>query len=80
MKKKIFLNKIAKIFEKQRINENDTFIELGYDSLIGLDLATFNDENFPKLEIKYENIEKCNTINDLIKLYGNQIEEDGLVE
>ena len=75
MKKKIFLSSLAKIFEKEKINESDTFAELGYDSLVGLDLTTFNDENFQELEIKYEDIEKCETIKDLINLYGNQIEQ-----
>jgi len=74
MKKKILLQYLAKIFEKKKINETDTFSDLDFDSLIGLDLTTFNDEHFPDLEIEYEGIQKCKTINDLIKLYGSKID------
>ena len=73
MKKIILIKHLAKIFEKKTINESDTFVKLDFDSLIGLDLTTFNDEFFPDLKIEYENIEKCKTIKDLIKLYGNKI-------
>ena len=73
MKKIILIKHLAKIFEKKTINERDTFVKLDFDSLIGLDLTTFNDEFFPDLKIEYENIEKCKTIKDLIKLYGNKI-------
>ena len=59
--------------KKKTLNESDTFVKLDFDSLIGLDLTTFNDEFFPDLKIEYENIEKCKTIKDLIKLYGNKI-------
>ena len=73
MKKKDYLNKIAKIFEKKNINESDKLKSLDFDSLIGLDLTTFNDDNFPDLTIEYEDIQKCKTIKDLIKLYGKKI-------
>jgi acyl carrier protein len=73
MKKIILIKHLAKIFEKKTINERDTFVKLDFDSLIGLDLTTFNDEFFPDLKIEYENIEKCKTIKDLIKLYGNKL-------
>jgi len=73
MKKIILIKHLAKIFEKKTINESDTFVKLDFDSLIGLDLTTFNDEFFPDLKIEYENIEKCKTIKDLIKLYGNKL-------
>jgi acyl carrier protein len=74
MKKKDLLIHLAKIFEKKSITENDTFKNLDFDSLIGLDLTTFNDENFSSLNIEYESIQKCKTIKDLIKLYGNKID------
>jgi len=73
MKKIILIKHLAKIFEKKTLNESDTFVKLDFDSLIGLDLTTFNDEFFPDLKIEYENIEKCKTIKDLIKLYGNKL-------
>jgi hypothetical protein len=74
MKIKDLLINLAKIFEKKSITENDTFKNLDFDSLIGLDLTTFNDENFSSLNIEYESIQKCKRIKDLIKLYGNKID------
>jgi acyl carrier protein len=46
---------------------------LDFDSLMVLDITTFNDDNFPDLTIEYEDIQKCKTIKDLIKLYGKKI-------
>ncbi len=74
MKKKDFLNNLAKIFEKEKINEKDTLKNLDFDSLIALDVATFNDTNFKNLNISYDAVAKSKTIKDLIKLYGNNID------
>ena len=73
MRKKYFLNNLAKILEKKKINEKDSLKDLEFDSLNVLDLATFNDANFKDLNISYGTFEKCKTIEDLIKLYGNKI-------
>ena len=73
MRKKDFLNNLAKILEKKKINEKDSLKDLDFDSLNVLDLATFNDANFKDLNISYKIFEKCKTIEDLIKLYGNKI-------
>lgn len=73
MKKKDYLNQIAKICEKKSINEGDKLKSLDLDSLMVLDITTFNDDNFPDLTIEYEDIQKCKTIKDLIKLYGKKI-------
>tara|TARA_X000000950_G_C13820036_1_gene621510 strand:+ start:928 stop:1152 length:225 start_codon:yes stop_codon:yes gene_type:complete len=74
MKKNDYLKHLAKIFEKKIINEQDKLKDLEFDSLIGLDITTFNDEYFPDLKIDYEKIEKSKTIKDLMKLYGNKID------
>ena len=74
MKKKDFLNNLDKIFEKKKISEEDTLKALDFDSLIALDVATFNDANFKNLNISYDAVGKCKTIKDLIKLYGNNID------
>ena len=73
MRKKDFLNNLAKILEKKKINEKDSLKDLEFDSLNILDLATFNDANFKDFNISYGSFEKCKTIKDLIKLYGNKI-------
>ena len=73
MKKEDILKHFAKIFERKSLNEDDKLKDLEFDSLIGLDLTTFNDEYFPELKIDYENIKNSKTIKDLIKLYGNKI-------
>ena len=58
---------------KKEINEKDSIKDLEFDSLYVLDLATFNDANFKNLNIPYGALQKCKTIEDLIKLYGNKI-------
>ena len=73
MKKKDFLNNLAKVLEKKQISEKDSLKNLEFDSLNVLDLTTFNDKNFKDLDISYDALEKCKTIKDLIKLYGNKI-------
>ena len=73
MRKKDFLNNLAKILEKKKINEKDSLKDLEFDSLNVLDLATFNDANFKDFNISYGAFDKCKTIEDLIKLYGNKI-------
>ena len=73
MRKKDFLNNLARILEKKKINEKDSLKNLEFDSLNVLDLATFNDANFKNLNIPYGALQKCKTIEDLIKLYGNKI-------
>ena len=59
--------------KKKSLKEEDSLKELEFDSLIGLDITTFNDEYFPELKIDYEKIQKSKTIKDLIKLYGDKI-------
>ncbi len=73
MKKIDLLNHFAKIFEKKSLKEENSLKDLEFDSLIGLDITTFNDEYFPDLKIDYEKIQKSKTIKDLIKLYGDKI-------
>ena len=73
MKKIDLLNHFAKIFEKKSLQEENSLKDLEFDSLIGLDITTFNDEYFPDLKIDYEKIQKSKTIKDLIKLYGDKI-------
>ena len=68
MKKKILLQHIAKIFEKKNVSENDTFVNLDFDSLIGLDLTTFNDEHFSDLKIDYEHFKNFRAHEKLKKI------------
>ena len=51
MRKKYFLNNLAKILGKKEINEKDSIKDLEFDSLYVLDLETFNDANFKDLNI-----------------------------
>ena len=43
MNKNDLLKHLAKIFEKKSLKEEDSLKELEFDSLIGLDITTFND-------------------------------------
>ena len=75
MKKASFLRQLEKILEqgKNRINEDTKFKTVQLDSLKVLELMAFNDSNFKGLKISPNKITKCNTVGDLIKLYGNKI-------
>mgnify|MGYP001081763317 FL=1 len=70
MKRKYFLKKLAKIFKKKSMGENDR-VEL--DSLNFLEILDLNDLNFKNLNIPVNKFRKCKTTGDLIKLYGNKI-------
>ena len=75
MKKINFFRQLEKIFEqdKNKIGENTKFKTIQLDSLKVLELMAFNDSNFKSLKISPNKITKCNTVGDLIKLYGNKI-------
>ena len=73
MKKKDFLDNLAKILEKKTVAETSKLSDLEFDSLNALDLMTFNDINFKDLNISTDEFEKCKTVKDLIKLYGSNI-------
>ena len=50
MKKKEILEHLAKMFERSSINESDTLESLEFDSLILLDLTTFNSKDEKRRE------------------------------
>ena len=70
MKKKNFLNKLAKILNKKQINEDD---DLQFDSLIMLDLIELNDSNFKGLKIPISKLKKCDSVKKLISIYGSNL-------
>jgi|TARA_B100001094_G_C18193114_1_gene808671 acyl carrier protein len=69
MNKIKLLQSFQKIFEKKKIKEKDNLEKIGLDSLKMLEIMAFNDEKFNKLKISPDNIRKCKTIKDLMKLY-----------
>ena len=71
MQKKDFLIKLAKVFKKKSISENDRVEDL--DSLNFLDFLEFSDSNFKNFDFPVNKFRKCKTVDDLIKLYGNKI-------
>ena len=74
MKKKIFFNKVKKLFQyKKNINEETKLSDLQFDSLKLLELIAFNDSNFKNLKISGEQIYKCKNFDQLVKLYKKNI-------
>ena len=69
MNKTELIKAFQKIFEKKKITESDNLDKIGLDSLKMLEIMAFNDESFSKLKISPDNIRKCKTIKDLLKLY-----------
>ena len=49
MKNSDLLKKLSKLFDKKKINEQTSLSELDYDSLKILEILSFADKNFPKL-------------------------------
>lgn len=74
MKKQDFINNLKKILEKKNLKEKDNLNKSGLDSLKILELMVFNDKNFKSLSINPDKIAKCKTVNDLIRLYGKQLD------
>lgn len=73
MQKIEFIKNLEKILEKKKLSEKDNLEEKGMDSLKILELMVFNDKNFKKIKLSPDKISKCKTINDLIKLYGSEV-------
>jgi len=57
------------IFEKKKLKDSDNLEKIGLDSLKMLEIMAFNDQNFNKLKISPEKINKCKTLKDLLRLY-----------
>tara|TARA_A100001011_G_C13988059_1_gene706083 strand:- start:257 stop:472 length:216 start_codon:yes stop_codon:yes gene_type:complete len=68
MKKNELIKLFEKIFEK-RLKESDSLEKIGLDSLKMLEIMAFNDQNFNKLKISPEKINKCKKLKDLLRLY-----------
>ena len=74
MKKKLFFNKVKKLFQyKKVINEETRFSDIEFDSLKLLELIAFNDSNFKSLKLSGDQINKCKNFGQLVKLYGKNI-------
>ena len=69
MKKNVFLEELKKIFEKNKILENDSLSKLDFDSLKILELISFKENRFKNLNIKPSDYLKCKKVSDLIKLF-----------
>ena len=53
MKKNVFLEELKKIFEKNKILENDSLSKLDFDSLKILELISFKENRFKNLKIRF---------------------------
>ena len=68
MKNSDLLKKLSKLFDK-KINEQTSLSELDYDSLKILEILSFADKNFPKLNLEAQKLYDCKKVKDLIKLF-----------
>ena len=69
MKNSDLLKKLRKLFDKKKINEQTSLSELDYDSLKILEILSFADKNFPKLNLEAQKLYDCKKVKDLIKLF-----------
>ena len=68
MDKKKILKDLGKIFSK-KVSEKDNLVDLDFDSLIILELISYKEKYFKKIDIKPDKYIKCKNISDLIKLF-----------
>ena len=68
MDKKKILKDLGKIFSK-KVSEKDNLVDLDFDYLIILELISYKDKYFRKIDIKPDKYIKCKNISDLIKLF-----------
>tara|TARA_B110000483_G_C17926537_1_gene439015 strand:- start:407 stop:637 length:231 start_codon:yes stop_codon:yes gene_type:complete len=75
MKETEFLKHLASILEvkPKDIIKNKTLESYDFDSLRVLELMSFNDQFFEKLNISADQIQDCVKISDLIRIYGSMI-------
>ena len=69
MKNSDLLKKLSKLFDKKKINEQTSLSELDYDSLKILEILSFADKNFPKLNLEAQKLYDCKKVKDLIRLF-----------
>ncbi len=69
MKNSELLKKLKKLFDNKKINEETLLSKLNYDSLKILEILSFADKNFPKLNLEAQKLYDCKKVKDLIKLF-----------
>ena len=69
MKNSELLKKLKKLFDNKKINEETLLSKLNYDSLKILEILSFADKNFPKLNLEAQKLYDCKKVQDLIKLF-----------
>ena len=68
MDKKKILKDLGKLFSK-KVTEKNTLVDLDFDSLRILELISYKEKYFKKINIKPDQYTKCKNISDLIKLF-----------
>lgn len=69
MKNSELLKKLKKLFDNKKIDEETLLSKLNYDSLKILEILSFADKNFPKLNLEAQKLYDCKKVKDLIKLF-----------
>ncbi len=64
------LKKLSKLFDKKNISEETSLSQLNYDSLKILEILSFADKNFPKLNLEADKLYDCRKVKDLVKLFN----------
>lgn len=69
MIRKDFIKELQKIFDEKKIDEKTKLSNLNFDSLKTLEILSFADSNFSKLNIDANKLNKCKNISDLVKIF-----------
>jgi acyl carrier protein len=69
MKKKLFLNELQKILELKKISEEILLNQNNFDSLKILELISFKERHFKRLNINPSDYSRCKKVRDLVEIF-----------
>ena len=69
MKKNDLIKEFTILFDNKKLTEKTSLSELNYDSLKILEILSYADKNFPKLNLEPDKLYNCKKVKDLIKLF-----------
>ncbi len=70
MKKSSLIKEFTKLFENKKLTEKTPLSELNFDSLKILEILSFADKKFPKLNLEPDKLYNCKKVEDLVKLFN----------
>ena len=70
MKKSNLIKEFTKLFKNTKLTEKTSLSELNFDSLKILEILSFADKKFSKLNLDTDKLCKCENVGDIVKLFN----------